>query len=72
MTLPKENSGKKISKGKKIVQLFLLGLGIAFFGFLAVGLILTGKDSSVEGGLWFLIPTLGFVGIFIAVLYDKG
>jgi len=70
MTLP--DADKKISKGKKIVQLFLVGLGIAFFGFLAVMLILTGKDSSVEGGLVFLIPTGIFVVCFIAILYDKG
>jgi len=72
MTLPKENSGKKKSRGKKIVQLFLLGLGIAFFGLIAVGLILTGKDSSVEGGLLSLIPTGIFVVCFIGILYDKG
>ena len=63
---------ERYAKGKKIVQLFLLGLLIAFFGFLAVMLILTGKGSSVEGGLVFLIPTGIFVVCFIAILYDKG
>jgi len=59
-------------KSKKIAQLILLGLGILFFGFLSIGLILIGTKSNVNAGTVFLIPTLIFFVCFVAVLFDKG
>jgi len=59
-------------KSKKIAQLILLVLGIMFFGFLSIGLILTGTDSDINAGMVFLIPTVMFFVCFVAVLFDKG
>jgi hypothetical protein len=59
-------------KIKKMLQLLFLGVLMGFMGLLSAVLFLSESESSVSGGVSFLIPMLIFVVCFIAVLYDKG